>query len=126
MDKQIETDKIIRLLEEHLLQTNIRHSVNEIDELLADEFIEFGSTGRIFNKKQVIEALQMEAPQQLSLTEFKTINLAPEVILTRYIAVKQEQDGRKVFSLRSSIWKLINDRWQMIFHQGTVTKPELL
>jgi hypothetical protein len=125
MDIQIETDKMIRLLEERLLQTNVRHSVNEIDELLADEFIEFGSTGRIFNKKQVIEALQMEAPQQLSLTEFKTINLAPEVILTRYIAVKQEQDGQKVYSLRSSLWKLIDDRWQMIFHQGTVTKPEL-
>jgi hypothetical protein len=45
MNKQNETDKIIRLLEERLLQTTVRHSVNDIDELLADEFIEFGSSG---------------------------------------------------------------------------------
>jgi hypothetical protein len=123
MNEQNETDKIIRLLEERLLQTNIRHSENDLDELLADEFIEFGSSGQIFNKKQVMEALQMEAPQQLSLIDFKTINLAPDIILARYRAVKQPQDGRKVYSLRSSIWKLIDNRWQMIFHQGTGTKP---
>jgi hypothetical protein len=23
-------------------------------------------------------------------------------------------------SLRSSIWKFMDDRWQMVFHQGTV------
>jgi len=25
--------------------------------------------------------------------------------------------------LRSSIWQRIDGRWQMIFHQGTVTAP---
>jgi hypothetical protein len=31
-------------------------------------------------------------------------------------------DEPPIYSLRSSIWKLIDDRWQMVFHQGTLTQ----
>ena len=59
---------------------------------------------------------------QRSLTHFKTMVLASDVVLVTYRAVcKRGSEASPEASLRSSIWKRINRRWQMLFHQGTVT-----
>jgi len=113
---------MIRKLEERLLKPSVRHSVQDVSELLADEFIEYGSSGRIFTKRQVIKGLHSEDPVELSLSDFKAKSLGVGVILATYRAVEHEPDGQETYSLRSSIWKLINGRWQVVFHQGTLTK----
>jgi hypothetical protein len=111
----------LRQLEERLLQPNVRKSGQEVSELLAHEFIEFGSSGRIFDKQQIIASLQMEPTVRRSLVDFKTLILAPGVILVTYRVVRQGvvPNEQPIHSLRSSIWKLIDGRWQMVFHQGT-------
>ncbi|WP_442949931.1 DUF4440 domain-containing protein [Nostoc sp.] len=43
-------------MEERLLQPDVRKSAKDIIDLLADEFIEFVSSGRVFNKQQIIES----------------------------------------------------------------------
>jgi len=53
---------LIRHLEEELLRPEIRRSADQVSRLLADEFIEFGSSGAIYDKCRIIEALQQEAP----------------------------------------------------------------
>ena len=106
-----------------MLQPDVRKSAQDVADLLADEFIEFGSSGRIFNKQQIIESLQHEPPIQRSLVEFHTSVLPPGVILVTYRAIRRcVADGQPTHSLRSSIWKLIEGRWQMVFHQGTLSK----
>lgn len=115
---------MIRKLEERLLKPSVRHSEQDVSELLADEFIEYGSSGHILNKKRAIEALQTEAPVEISLSNFKVESLAFGVILATYRASKHEPDGHKTYSLRSSIWKLIDGRWQIVFHQGTTIKDD--
>ncbi len=113
-------ESLFRELEEHLLQPDFRKSAKDIMDLLADEFIEFGSSGRVFNKQQIIESLQNQPIQPLAqrlITEFKTLVLATGVVLVTYRIVEQP-----VHSLRSSIWKLNNDRWKIIFHQGTLVR----
>lgn len=110
---------IVRELEERLLQPDVRHSVKHLAELLSDEFVEFGSSGCVFNKEEVMHSLPEEKDTHWSLTDFKATTLAPDAILVTYTAVKQQSGGQKSFSLRSSIWKLNEDKWQMIFHQGT-------
>ena len=113
----------LRQLEERLLQPNVRKSAEEVSELLAHEFIEFGSSGRIFDKQQIIASLQMEPTVRRSLVDFKTWILAPAVVLVTYRAVRQgTSDEPPIYSLRSSIWKLIDGRWQMVFHQGTLSQ----
>ena len=113
----------LRQLEERLLQPNVRKSAEEVSELLANEFIEFGSSGRIFDKQQIIASLQMEPTVRRSLVDFKTWILAPAVVLVTYRAVRQgTSDEQPIYSLRSSIWKLIDGRWQMVFHQGTLSQ----
>jgi len=110
----------LRSLEERLLQPGIRKSAEEVAALLDDEFVEFGSSGRIFDKQQVVEGLQAESPVRLSLTDFKAVLLAPDVALATYRAIRYGDSGEPpIHSLRSSVWKLIEGRWSMVFHQGT-------
>jgi hypothetical protein len=112
----------LRDLEERLLQPGVRKSAEEVAALLDDDFVEFGGSGRIFDRQQVVEALRAESPVRLSLTDFKAVLLAPDVSLATYRAIRHGDSGEPpVHSLRSSIWKLIEGRWLMVFHQGTPT-----
>ncbi|OYE03731.1 nuclear transport factor 2 family protein [Nostoc sp. 'Peltigera membranacea cyanobiont' 232] len=79
-------ESLLRELEERLLQADVRKSAKDVMDLLADEFIEFGSSGRVFNKQQIIDSLQnepIEPVTQRSITEFKTLVLATRVILAQ-------------------------------------------
>ena len=75
--------------------------------LLADEFVEFGSSGRVFDNQQIIDALRGEV---------RTSLLSPEFVLVRYQLASSDSDGEAPeCSLGSSVWKLIGKRWQMVF-----------
>jgi len=109
-------------LENRLLQPEIRHSPAELEKLLADEFVEFGSGGRVYNKQSIIEELGKESNARISMTDFKIVSLAPDVTLVTYRAVYSDQQEKVAkHSLRSSIWKLSGETWQIVFHQGTPT-----
>src|SRR5271156_5266438 len=54
--------------EEQLLQPEIRRSADQVSYLLADEFVEFGSSGRVFDKAQIIASLQQEKEQAAQRT----------------------------------------------------------
>ena len=115
---------LLRRLEEELLTPEIRHSPDQVRDLLSDDFVEFGSSGGVFNKQQVIEALEHEGPPdpttRLSLVDFIARRLASDVILVTYRINQEGGPGTRPESrLRSSIWKLTEGRWQMVFHQGT-------
>ena len=54
------TEEFFRDLEQSLLRPDVRASATAVDRLLADDFVEFGSSGHAFGKKDVMEALQGE------------------------------------------------------------------
>ena len=114
---------LLRYLEEQLLEPAVRTSADRVGYLLADDFIEFGSSGRVFNKRQIIEALQQEAGDsapRVLLADFTVRQLASDAMLVTYRATSEDRDEDRGGSrLRSSVWKLIDGRWQMVFHQGT-------
>jgi hypothetical protein len=115
--------ELIRQLEEKLLESSIRTSIGAVADLLADDFVEFGSSGRVFNKREIIASLQQEdGTCRRSLHDFEAKLLAPGVILATYRVLRQADNSEPAIqSLRSSIWKLTDGRWQTIFHQGTLT-----
>jgi hypothetical protein len=121
MDEGVSLEELIRHLEERLLQADARQSAQEVAELLADDFIEFGSSGRIFDKPTTIAALQHESPAEISLTDYQARLLAPDVVLVTYRAIRSTvTPAQTTQSLRSSIWKQLDGRWQLVFHQGTL------
>jgi hypothetical protein len=107
----------LRLLEEELLDPDVRKSSERVDRLLADDFMEIGSSGTVHDKRGIIEALQREAEGpalRATLSDFAARWLAPGVALVTYRTRRAEQSR-----LRSSIWKQTQGRWLMVFHQGT-------
>ena len=113
----------LRHLEEELLEPAVRRSAERLSALLADDFVEFGSSGQVYNKSQIIRALVQDTPTKLSLTDFESTMLSASVALVKYRAVRRTgHSAPPVHTLRSSIWRLTNGQWQMVFHQGTLTK----
>ncbi|WP_422367372.1 DUF4440 domain-containing protein [Pelagibius sp.] len=104
----------LRALEVRLMDPLVRRSPREVDSLLADDFIEFGSSGRIYDKPTMIEALQQapgfDGPR--TITEFNARELSPSIMLVTYRI-------RETATLRSSIWRSNGKHWKMAFHQGT-------
>ena len=110
----------LRELEELLAKPDIRRSPNELSRLIADDFREFGSSGRIFDKAQIIAALQQQPPCELVLCDFQSVRLAADVVLVTYRGkVQFSGTSAAAESLRSSIWMRRRGRWQVVFHQGT-------
>ena len=121
-DKEIIKNCLYKL-EKKLLQTNTHQFSLEITDLLSEEFVEFGSSGSIYNKKQVIEYLKQDTGYTTNIENFDINILTENVILATYKAEKYNcHKGDRIKSLRSSLWKFSNNRWQLIFHQGTPLK----
>jgi len=110
----------LRHLEEQLLKPEVRASREKLAALLADDFIEFGSSGGVFDKRKVMAALTNERPAKLSLRKFAVTMLADNIALVTYRAIRRSKRGaRPVETLRSSVWRMREGEWQMVFHQGT-------
>ncbi|MCA1057724.1 DUF4440 domain-containing protein [Rossellomorea aquimaris] len=102
-------------LEENLLKPEIRASKTELAQILADEFFEIGSSGRILYKNEEISDKGIGLVK-MKLDHFEIHPLSEEIVLTTYKIINEETQQH---SLRSSIWKWVDGRWQMYFHQGT-------
>jgi hypothetical protein len=101
-------------LELGLHDPDVRRSQANIAALLADGFVEFGSSGRVYTKSETVAALVAESPTDIRADGFVAKELAPGVALLTY---RTTTDG--VEALRSSIRVESSDGWQMVFHQGT-------
>jgi hypothetical protein len=85
--------------------------------LLAEDFREFGSSGRVFNRKEIIQELSTEEGVSVTIDDFEVTMIAADVALATYTANRHAGTTRR--SRRSSLWVLREGRWQMLFHQGT-------
>ena len=116
----------LKRLEELMTKPDVRRSPEELKQLLADDFREFGGSGRVFDKQQIIDALQKQEPCELWLEDFQATLLADNIVLVTYRGNCRFAGSETVNrSLRSSIWRKENGRWLVVFHQGTPSKEEL-
>ena len=113
----------LKRLEEMLLRPEVRRSREAMDALLADDFVEYGRSGRIYDKAAIQEMADKPFDGQLSLYRFSAKALAPSVALVKYSTVLRQTDGNELHSLRSSIWWRTERGWQLVFHQGTPCDP---
>jgi hypothetical protein len=116
-------------LERALLDPEVRRSPERVGALLADEFVEFASSGVAYDRARILEALQDEAladdPVTRSLAHFEVVAISTDVALTRWRLLRRRSTQDKpTQSLRSSLWLRRDGRWQMVFHQGTLATSE--
>ena len=115
-----ELEEHIFSLEEMLLRADVRKSTEMLEELIAEDFIEFGSAGKVYNKRDMLNELPRLTTETMTIRAFRARMLSSDVILSTYSVVSRDSMGAdKKGSLRSSIWKSLNGRWQILFHQGT-------
>lgn len=110
----------LRSLEEALLDPAVRRNRAALEKLLREDFKEFGSSGRVWTRDQVIELLTNETFSPVRVEEFNCALLAESVALVTYRAVRTGL-ATQTFSLRSSIWVREAGEWRLRFHHGTGT-----
>ena len=101
--------------EEELLALERRLADRDrIGDVLAEDFVEIGSSGDVYDKGQTLAAIAGGPPRQIEIEDFGLRLLGPDVALATYCA-----GG----SLRSSVWVRRAGLWRIVFHQGTPSPP---
>ena len=112
-------------LELTIQRLDVRRDRGQLDKLLHDEFLEFGRSGRSYDKADILEQLPAEAaPDAMWSQDFELVEPADGVALLTYRSASIDENGHLFrHSLRSSLWLWSEHGWQMRFHQGTATEP---
>lgn len=104
-------------LEKTHLNAENRTTMDEILNLLDDDFMEFGKSGKATYKS---DYLNITLPaDQYEIFDFKSHSLDANSHLTTYTLVNHTTNET---TLRSSVWKNRKGRWKLYFHQGTLIK----
>ena len=110
-------------LEKKLLRVDVRSDRAALERLLAPDFVEFGSSGRVYARSEIIDALLADPnlSERLAIENATKRAFSDNVALLTYAAIG-ERTGRRVN--RSSLWIRDGGGWRMTFHQGTVATAE--
>jgi ribonuclease HI len=91
----------------------------DLEAVLDPGFVEFGQSGRRWDRDGMIEALAASPPAaHLRFEDFRVDRLADDVALVTYRIVGPTPTALRG-SLRSSIWLRSEGGWRLRFHQGT-------
>jgi len=86
-----------------------------VDRLLAPGFTEIGSSGRLWQRGEVLDAIGgMATSEGLVVSGLEARVPAVGLVLLSYVAT---QAGSVTH--RSSLWRATRHGWQIEFHQGT-------
>jgi hypothetical protein len=106
--------------EMRLLEPAVRASEELLRELLHPGFIEFGSSGRKWDRTTIVGALRRELDRSgaapASVSRMAGVELAPGLVHLTYMS---DNNGRRAY--RSSLWRLTGQGWRLYFHQATPT-----
>ncbi|UQN29625.1 ribonuclease HI family protein [Brachybacterium kimchii] len=103
--------------EQVLLSDLLRKNPERAAELLHPDFTEIGTSGRTYDREQVLAAL---APVPgLRAREFIAEEIADGVVLLRFVTADARGAQR-----RSSLWVRVDGTWLLRHHQGTPAQHE--
>ena len=116
-----ERNKMIFELEQRLAQVGQKLSADDASSLIANDFVEFGASGKVWTKAEIISAMSQWNPIERIVEDFTVRDLSASVCLVTYKVIGMDRQPSP-FSLRSSIWRNNGETWEIVFHQGTNVK----
>lgn len=123
MDKALEEiSRQLLVLEQTLLDPAVRKEPARVAALLAPDFMEYGSSGKVWSRAATLDLLAHEEgyTEPPLVRDFACRPLALGVVLATYRALRMDTESEKPReTLRSSIWTTGTHGWQLRFHQGT-------
>lgn len=109
-------------LEEDMWRDATRFDLAFQERRFAQDFVEYGRSGRIYSRKQCIRTEHQQILAVLPLP-----NLSIRLLDTNTAQVTYDSevtyDGAAQYARRSSIWSRVGGIWVMRFHQGTPYAP---
>jgi hypothetical protein len=117
-DSQAKLEELLLKLEQRLMDPVFCKDRAQVSGLLAEGFREFGSSGRVWSRDQILNPSETRPPAPL-VEDFAVNTIVPELVQVTYRTLKTIPGGKPQAALRSSLWIRRGDRWQMLFHQGT-------
>jgi len=118
MELSAEDLQAVKLLEERLWMTDFRFDRSWMEAVLADDFFEFGRSGRVYSRDQCLSISGHSINAVLPLPDFKARCLSRDIVQTTYKSIVTYEGGIE-FGNRSSIWLRTSLGWELKFHQGT-------
>jgi hypothetical protein len=101
-----------------LLTPDVRRDAEQVQALLHPDFVEYGSSGRVWDRASV-SAATADVAEPVPATDLRPRRLGPDAVLLTY---RTTTPGRA--ALRSSTWiRGAAGQWLMLFHQGTPAEP---
>lgn len=101
----------IRELELKLAEPATLKSPREVERLVSDDFVEFGNSGRVYRKADVLAMLAAHPPEAPTpIADLRVVELSPDAALATYSTPR---------SYRSSVWRREASGFRIVFHQGT-------
>ena len=112
----------LQRLEESMWQQSQRFDLAFQEARFASDFFEFGRSGRVYDRAQVILTDSQPIAARLPLANLRFRVLDADTVLLTYDSAA-EYDGVMEYARRSSIWYRSSSGWVMRFHQGTPFEP---
>lgn len=106
----------LQRLEQELWDSDI--DKERLQELLADDFFEFGRSGRVWYREDTLATTRQKKDTLSPLPELH-IRLLDENIAQVTYDSAFSYDGVIEHTHRSSIWSRTTNGWELRFHQGT-------
>ncbi len=120
MNLDEDTRKELERLEESLWKRETRFDEAYMRSIMAEDFFEFGRSGKIYSLDIYLSAPDQEINVKLPLKNFTIHQIDERVVLITYIS--EVQYGELEIGNRSSIWLKADNGWKLKFHQGTPTE----
>ena len=107
-------------LETSMWREKTRFDLQFQEARFSEDFVEFGRSGRIYTRDQIIRTDSVPIDATLNNLQIRLIDQNSVLITYDSAAVN---DGRIEYARRSSIWSHTQSGWVMRFHQGTPYIP---
>lgn len=114
----------LQALERALHDPVVRGDVAQLAALLDDDFSEIGSSGACFDRAAALAEIPRERAQvDIVSSDYDIALLALTLAQVRYRSWYVIDGVRQREVLRSSLWRLRDGAWRVVFHQGTPAAP---
>lgn len=107
---------LVLALERELQTPACRSDAARLEELLAPEFTEFGASGQVWSRTEIIAELAGEDEGVIEVHDLEARAVADDVVLVLWRSRMADRQA-----LRSSLWHREPSGWRLVHHQGTPT-----
>jgi hypothetical protein len=102
-------------LERELQTPGCRRDRARVRALLADDFIEVGASGRVWDRASTLDLLGDESGAVIEVHDLTGRIIADGLVMARWDSARGGRRAR-----RTSLWRRDAAGWRLVHHQGTL------